>query len=72
MYDATYHNPFVLGLTYVYEIHNCVVYRFYEIFIDLYQTLYNILCLMVSSWFPPGFVTICLHDAFQVVVRQII
>ena len=51
----THHKPFGSGLTDVDEVHKSTVFILYDIFIFLYQWLYNILCLMLIFEFPPVF-----------------
>ena len=50
-----HHNPYGLVLPAVNEVRKCIVSLLENLFILFYHSLYNILCLMLSFWFIPGF-----------------
>ena len=55
MCDATHNKPFGLVLTAVNKVRRHIVFILDNITVLLYQWSYNILCLILSFWFPPGF-----------------
>ena len=51
----SHNNPFILGLTAVNEVHNCMFSILDDIIDFFYRGLCDIMCLMLTFWFLPVF-----------------